>query len=55
MHVKDKGMYKKDGINDCDQACATHVLHQDGHYVCIAHIGERLLPKSKAAEIFRFW
>ena len=27
-------IYKKDGINDCDQTCATHVLHhEDGHYV----------------------
>lgn len=34
MHVKDKGMYKKDGINDCDQACATHVsIRMDIMYV----------------------
>lgn len=29
-----KGIYKKDGINDCDQACARYVLHlEDGDYV----------------------
>lgn len=27
-------MYKKDGINDCDQACARYVLHlEDVDYV----------------------
>lgn len=34
-------MYKKDGINDCDQACARYVLHlEDVDYVFSRLAGE---------------